>query len=93
MAPVGPDAPHIKDAVTYKQRGQMALVGFLDATQPAAPNSEASMADVALFNEYVPNGQPFMRPAAEQEDADFRKRVTQAIQKMDRDLSGGGGLL
>lgn len=92
LAPVGPDAPHIKEAVTYQRRGQSALVGYLDATQPAAPGSNASIADVALYNEYKPNSQPFMRPAAEAEDADFRKRVTQAIQRMERDLSGGGGL-
>ncbi len=91
-APVGPDAPHIRDAVTYRRRGQMAMVGFLDANQAAAPGSTATMPDVALFNEYAPNRQPFMRPAAEQEDRDFRKRVTAAIQRMERDLSGGGGL-
>jgi len=91
LAPEGPDAPHVKQAITYKRRGQAAMVGFIEATEPAAPGSEASIADVAVFNEYRPNAQPFMRPAAEDEDADFRKRVTQALQRMDRDLSGGAG--
>lgn len=93
MAPVGPDAPHIKDAITYKRRGQRADVGLLDATQPAAPGSDATMADVGLFNEYSPNRQPFMRPAAEQEDKDFVRRVSDAMKQVERDLSGGGGLM
>jgi hypothetical protein len=93
LAPVGPDAPHIRDAITYKRRGQRAEVGLLDATQAAAPGSDWSLADVGLFNEYSPNRQPFMLPAAEQEDKDFVRRVTDAMQKVERDLSGGGGLL
>lgn len=90
---VGPDAPHIKDALTYKRRGQSAMVGLLDATQPSRPGSEASLADVGLYNEYSPNHQPFMRPSAEQEDKDFVRRVTDAMKQVERDLSGGGGLL
>jgi hypothetical protein len=92
MAPVGPDAPHIRDAITYKRRGQRADVGLLDATQPAGPGSNATLADVGLFNEYAPNSQPFMRSAAEQEDRDFVRRVTDAMRQVERDLSGGGGL-
>lgn len=93
MAPVGPDAPHIRDRVTYKRRGATAQVGFIDATEPAAPGSDASIADVALYNEYDPNKQPFMLPAAQLESRDFLKRMTDALQRVDRDLSGGGGLL
>jgi hypothetical protein len=93
LAPVGPDAPHIRDAITYKRRGQRAEVGLLDATQAAAHGSDWSLADVGLFNEYSPNRQPFMLPAAEQEDKDFVRRVTDAMQKVERDLSGGGGLM
>ncbi len=93
LVQVGPDAPHIKDAITYRRRGQRAEIGLLDATQPAAPGSDASMADVGLFNEYNPNRQPFMRPAAEAENADFTRRISEALRQVERDLSGGGGLL
>jgi hypothetical protein len=92
-APVGPEAPHIKDDVTYKTRGQAAQVGFIDATEPAAPGNPASQADVALYNEYNPNQQPFMMPAAETEARDFMKRIEDAISLIEKDLSGGGGLL
>ena len=92
MAPVGPDAPHIKDAITYTTRGQAGQVGFLDATEAAGPDNEASLADVALYNEYRPNTQPFMRPAAELEARDFVRRITDAVRQVERDLGGGGGL-
>jgi hypothetical protein len=95
LAPKGPDAPHIKDALTYKRRGQRAQIGLLDATQPASPGSSESLADVGLFNEYNPNKQPFMRPAAESENAPFTKRVSDAMRAVEGKLSigGGGGLL
>ncbi len=92
MAPYGPDAPHIREAITYRRRGQRADVGLLDATQDAAPGSSASLGDVGLYNEYSPNRQPFMRPSAEQEDRPFIRRITDAVKQMERDLSGGGGL-
>ncbi len=92
MAPVGPDAPHIRDAISYLRRGQTAQVGLLEATQPAAPGSSATLAEVGLYNEYSPNKQPFMRPAADMEDRAFIRRVTDAVKQMERDLSGGGGL-
>lgn len=91
-APVGPDAPHIKESITYTTRGQSAQVGYIDATEAAGPGNDASLADVALFNEYSPNHQPFMRPAAEAEASDFVRRITAAVQQVERDLSGGGGL-
>jgi hypothetical protein len=89
MAPVGPDAPHIRDAITYRRRGTLVEVGLLDAGQPAGPGSNATMADVALYNEYNPNQQPFMRPAAEQEDRAFVNRVTDAVKQAERNLSIG----
>lgn len=92
-APVGPDAPHIRDHVSYTRRGMTAQVGFINATTPAAPGSDASMADVALYNEYQPNKQPFMRPAAEAEARNFLRRMKDAVQQAERNLSGGGGLL
>lgn len=92
LAPLGPDAPHIKDAISYKRRGQRAEIGLLDATEPAAPGSTATMADVGLFNEYSPNRQAFMKPAAEAENADFTRRVSDAMRQVERNLSSGGGL-
>lgn len=91
-APVGPDAPHIRDFVTSKSRGLYGRAGFIDATEQAGPNNPASIADVALYNEYRPNAQPFMKPAAEQESADFVKRMKVAMGLVERNLSGGGGL-
>lgn len=89
-APVGPDAPHIRDAVTMKGRGLSYQVGFIDATEPAAPGNPTTQAFVALLNEYTPNQQPFMRPSAEAESGEFVRRVTAAMQQVDRVLSGGG---
>jgi len=93
LAPKGPDSPHIKDAVTHKVRGLTGQVGFIDATQQAGADNDATLADVALFNEYSPNKQPFMRPAAEAESSDFVRRATHALTQAERNLSGGGGLL
>jgi hypothetical protein len=92
-APKGPDAPHIRDHVSTKTRGLSAQVGYINATQSAGPRSDATIAEVALYNEYRPNRQPFMRPAAEAETSDFVKRMTRAMSEVERNLSGGGGLL
>lgn len=89
MAPFGPEAPHIRDAITYVRRGKMAEIGFINATQPAGPGSTATIVDVAMYNEYSPNQQPFMRPAAEQSDGEFQRNITDAIQAMERELSTG----
>lgn len=76
-APVGPDAPHMRDAITYQRIGKMAEIGIFDPEQ----------AQVALYNEYTPNRQPFMRAAAEQSDGEFVRQVTDGIAQMERDLS------
>jgi hypothetical protein len=87
-APVGPDAPHIKDFVTWKRRGMTAQVGYLDATEAAGPGNTATIAGVALMNEYAPNKQPFMRPAAERESPIFVKRMKNAIKDIEAALGG-----
>lgn len=95
LAPMGPDAPHIKELITYARRGQRAQIGILESAgggSPAAPGSTATNAEVALYNEYNPNRQPFMKPAAEAEDRDFTRRVSDAMKQVERNLSGGGGL-
>jgi hypothetical protein len=89
-APVGPDAPHIRDAITTTQRGLTGQAGFINATEPAGPNNSATQAEVALYNEYTPNKQPFMRPAAEAEASGFVRGVREALGRVERTLSGGG---
>jgi hypothetical protein len=102
LAPVGPDSPHLRETVSTKRRGLVAQVGYIDGQ--GGEEEARDLGDkwkgmtmtnawVALFNEYNPNKQPFMRPAAEAEARDFVMRMRAAIGKADRDLSGGGGLL
>jgi hypothetical protein len=71
-APVGPDAPHVRDAIEVKGT----MVGVFDPEQ----------VPVALYNEYRPNRQPFMRPAAMDEDRPTTNRVAQAMKLVERDL-------
>jgi hypothetical protein len=95
LAKVGPDAPHMREAITYKRRGQRAEIGLLEdegGGLPASPGSNTTMAEVGLYNEYNPNDQPWARPAAEAENRDFTRRITDALQRVERSLSGGGGL-
>jgi hypothetical protein len=92
MAPEGPDAPHIKNTVTFKHRGLRAEVGYLAedfGAEPAADGSTASIADVARYNEYNPNNQAFMLPAATLEAKPFVQRMIEAVQSAERALSRG----
>lgn len=84
--PVGPEAPHIKDLLAAKMNrsGLIGQVGIFDNDEEA---------HVALFNEYAPNHQPFMRPAADAEQGDLVRRATAALQQVERNLSTGGGLI
>lgn len=77
LAPVGPDAPHMRDFITYEMHGTMALIGVFDPEQ----------AMVALFNEYSPNHQPFMRQTAESESTAFTKRAEAALLAAERELT------
>lgn len=84
LAQVGPDAPHMRDALEAKlpqRNGLSGRAGVFD-------NDE--QAHVALYNEYRPNRQPFMRPAALDEEPGFRARATRALQQVERNLSAGG---
>lgn len=86
-APVGPDAPHIKDAVEVQQRGLMARVGYL-TSHPATHGQELpSQAMVALYNEYSPDKQPFMRPSAKAEAGDYLRRAVEALRGVERQLA------
>lgn len=86
-APVGPDAPHIREAIEIQQRGLMARVGYL-SNQPAfAGRQLPTQAAVALFNEYSPNKQPFMRPSAKAESSDYTRRAVDALNGIERTLA------
>jgi len=98
-APQGPEAPHIRDdietqgaAITKKY--VTAKVGYFGGT-----GDDGDQEHVALYNEYKPNAQPFMLPAAEDMANDFRDSVKDALQRMENGLarsisapigSGGG---
>ncbi len=73
-------------------RGLTAYVGYIDATEAAGPHNTSTQAAVALFNEYKPNQQPFMRPSAEAETPDFVRRATDALGQLDRHLGNGVGI-
>lgn len=93
-APRGPDSPHIADTVTFSHRGLTAKVGYLAEDfggEQAAEGSSATIAEVALYNEYRPNNQPFMRVSAEQESGDLVTRTEEAVAAMERALAGGFG--
>lgn len=80
-------APHIQDQIESVTRGMSARVGILE------PGSTGIEPDIALFNEYAPNRQPFMRPAAEAEASEFKRAIEIALKRMGAKLSGfGGGL-
>jgi hypothetical protein len=87
-APVGPDAPHIaQDIEASKARHKKktgtvsAVVGYWTPKQ-AGPNNQSTQAEVALYNEYKPNAQPFMRPAAEAEASEFAGSVRDALKRI-----------
>jgi hypothetical protein len=92
FAPVGPDAPHIKDEIKVRgARGKQltARIGYFDQT-PSSERGKATQPMVALFNEYAPNDQAFMRPAANAEADTFAKRATDAIRAAERNLKVSG---
>lgn len=82
-APVGPEAPHIRDDIQVRAgRGLTAQVGYFGGA--GADNDQPH---IALYNEFRPNRQPFMRPAASNESSDFTRRVTDALKRSERVLS------
>jgi hypothetical protein len=98
-APVGPDAPHIADDIeTLRARATKksvtARVGYF-----GNGSDDSDQEHIALYNEYKPNTQPFMRPAAEDNAAEFVGSIKDALGRMENGLSrsipvpvsGGGG--
>lgn len=100
-APVGPDAPHIAEAVSFKQTGLRAEVGYRAEDFGGDPANEShpetwdgslvTNALVAAFNEFSPDKQPFMRDAAEVEATSFAAGVGEALKSVERALALGGG--
>lgn len=87
-APLGPDGvgltpfDHIRLDIQHRGRtgGLMAQVGIFDDPDQAA---------VAMFNEYSPNKQPFMRDAAVASAGSFLAHVTEAIKQVERYFDQG----
>lgn len=89
-APPRSDAPpHVKDAIDYETRGLTGKAGILKGDEPAGGGEGTTQGMVAVFNEYAPNAQPFMRPAAEKEHPQFVKRAAAALGRGEKLLSGG----
>jgi hypothetical protein len=86
MAPVSDEAPHMRDDITIKVRGLNGRAGILKG------EGENDSAHVALYNEFVPNKQPFLRPAAFAERSDFARRAKEAIGLLDKRLGSGTGI-
>ena len=89
LAPRSDDefAPHIADQIDTKKRGLSGSTGVQD------PGPTGQEAQIAAYNEYAPNKQPFMRPAAEKEEGELKRNATIALRKMEKQLGGfGGGL-
>jgi hypothetical protein len=86
-APVGPDAPHMRDALDMKASGMSARVGILKGD-----GHHSDMAHIALYNEYMPNEQAFMRPAAQAEQSNHVRRMKEAIGQIERQLGSGVGV-
>lgn len=80
FAPVGPEssAPHIRDEMEAQSKGLVGMAGIID-------NDE--QAHVALYNEFTPNRQPFMRPAAEATSGDLKQQITKALRAAEQRLS------
>jgi hypothetical protein len=81
-------APHIQDEIEVASKGLSARVGILSQ----GPTGEE--ADIALFNEYRPNRQPFMRPSAEQHEREHARLLERAIRGLPSRIgSSRGGAL
>jgi hypothetical protein len=96
-APVGPDAPHIKDDVDVRfgkvdARTIWAKVGYLSAKPAGGTDPDATQPAVAFWQEYgrgrgKKRPTRFMFPAAEGEKGDFVSRMTKALRDAERRLA------
>jgi hypothetical protein len=87
-APARSEAPpHIKDAIDWKTSGLSGRAGILDGEAPSG--TDASMGEVALYNEYSPNEQPFMLPAANASAKKFEAEARKALDRIESALGSG----
>jgi hypothetical protein len=84
LAPVGEAMPkgrrHIRDGIEVAVHPVklFADVGFFSNPDEAA---------VAIYNEYTPNRQPFLRPALEAEEREYHTRFVKALRAAAGELS------
>jgi hypothetical protein len=71
----------LKVALQFDTKGLSGRAGILKG------EGENDMAHIALYNEFRPNEQAFMRPAAKAEQGGFVAAVTRALEQCERDLS------
>jgi hypothetical protein len=96
-APVGPDAPHIKDDVDVRlgkesARTIWAKVGYLSEKPAGGSDPDATQPAVAFWQEYGRGSgkrRPtrFMLPAAEGETGAFLSRMIKALRDAERRLA------
>jgi hypothetical protein len=77
--------PHVRDAIDVKQVGLTARVGILDGEGDSG--TDATMGEVALFNEYSPNRQPFVRPAAVASERPAAEYASKTLAAVERELA------
>lgn len=80
--------PHIKDAIDWERRGLVGKAGILNGDEPGG--GEATMGEVALYNEYKPNAQPFAMPAALVTQKVLESEARKAIGRLENALGGLG---
>lgn len=71
-------APRLTGAMAAKLTADGGLVGIFDDPEEAS---------VALFNEYSPNHQPFMRPALQSEGSGLIASVTEEVGAAEAELA------
>jgi hypothetical protein len=96
-APVGPDAPHIKDDVDVRigkesARTIWAKVGYLSEKPAGGSDPDATQPAVAFWQEYgrgrgSKRPRRFMLPTAEGETGSYLSRMTKALRDAERRLA------
>ncbi len=90
-APVGPDGEgltpdeHIREDLTENWKATRPLV----ASVGILGSGDNPQAHVALWNEYSPDRQPFMRPAAHANADYYLKVATEAMKSLENKLADG----
>jgi hypothetical protein len=91
-APEGPEAPHIKEDIqtleaspaNKRAKNTTAQTGYFHGS-----SDHSDQPHIALYNEFRPNKQPFMRSSADDMTQEFLRHVSAALQRLDSRLSKG----